>query len=134
MAPRSSSTIDIDVSSSGSSNATGSARTVVLLEKELVSLGKNPRRGNSRIVPVKHAKGIRDREAFEGQRLASFPRAGRMTGFLVVCGLWKGGCYFWDTGSTVRKMRVRHEFAQGLALFLSAATIAMSAASNALPS
>jgi len=65
---------------------------------------------DSRVVPVKHAKGIRDREAFEGQRLANFPRAGRMTGFLVVGGLWKGGCYFGDARSTIRKVRVRHEF------------------------
>jgi len=80
MAPPSSCTIDIDVSGSGSSNATGSARAIILLEKEVVSPGQNPI-----VAPVKRAKGIRD-WAFEGQRLADFPRACRMTGFLVVGG------------------------------------------------
>ena len=55
-------------------------------------------------------KEILDWEAFEGQWLADFPRAGRMTGFLIVGGLWEGGCYFGDSRSTVRKVRVRHEF------------------------
>ena len=82
-----------------SSNATGSARTVVLLEKSAhyVSPRLKPQRGNRHVVSVKHAKGIRDGEALEGQRLADFVRAGHMAGFLIVGGLWEGGCCFGDS-------------------------------------
>ena len=61
-----------------------------LFDKEVASLGQNPRwrdgPTHGRVVPVKHAKGIRVREAFEGQQLLELPRVGRVTDFLVVGG------------------------------------------------
>jgi hypothetical protein len=54
---------------------------------------EKPRRSKGRIVPVEHAKRVRDREAFERQWNADFPRACRMARLLIVSGLWKGRCY-----------------------------------------
>lgn len=84
------------------------------------------------IVPVEHAERVRDREAFERQWNADFPRACRMTRLLIVSGLWKGHCCLRIPHlqlEEARETRICKEL-----LFLSAATIAMSAASNALPS
>ena len=95
----------VDVSSSDSSNATGPTRTVVLFDKEVASLGQNPRwrdgPTHGYVVPIKHAKGIRVWEAFEGQQLLEFPHVGRMTDFLVVGGSLEGRYWF-----TIRRQRV----------------------------
>jgi stress response protein YsnF len=63
------------------------------MAKEEVSvspeLSPNEARG---VVPVKHAERVCNRETFEGQRRADFPRAGRLTGLLVVSGLGERRC------------------------------------------
>jgi hypothetical protein len=55
---------------------------------------RKPRRNEGRIVPVKHAERVRDREAFEWQWNADFPRARRVARLLIVGSLWKGRCHF----------------------------------------
>lgn len=60
----------------------------------LSALGQNRDKAGGRIVPIKHAERVRDREAFEWQWNADFPRARRMARLLIVGSLWEGRCYF----------------------------------------